>query len=64
MAKFCVYCGKPLKEGGEVCSCRSQAAPAAPRYQSEPYAAPQPAPVQPAPGNAAAVSAAGSYSNS
>ena len=25
MAKFCVYCGKPLKEG-EVCSCRSQAA--------------------------------------
>lgn len=50
MAKFCVYCGRPLQEG-EVCTCKDQAAqqatpPAAPVSDTTPSAA-QSTPVTP-----------------
>lgn len=57
MAKFCVYCGRPLQEG-EVCNCRAQSAgPAAPAQTAAPAQAAAPvqaaaqapaAPAQPA----------------
>lgn len=44
MAKFCIYCGKPLQEG-EVCSCRTQGAgPAAPSQAAAPAQAAAQAP--------------------
>ncbi|MCY1712685.1 hypothetical protein [Caproiciproducens galactitolivorans] len=50
MAKFCVYCGRPLQEG-EVCTCKNQAArqmtpPSTPAPDTTPSAA-QSAPVTP-----------------
>lgn len=50
MAKFCVYCGRPLQEG-EVCTCKNQAAqqttpPSTPAPDTTPFAA-QSAPVAP-----------------
>lgn len=39
MAKFCVYCGRPLKEG-EVCTCRNQSQQAAPSTTGQAVAVP------------------------